>query len=158
MKVALSRMKEVLKKFNKLGFTIDDVYKIAKRERVNIVFYAMGDGVKGYYQTERKRVYRKKYICLNEKTSKDEILSVLLHELAHHFLHVSPAVSRQTFFCRAVQLTNSKQDAEADAVALILEIPQAKMFELMDTNFEDITEFTPEKLKKRLWVYRNHGE
>lgn len=154
---AISRMKKLLRKFNKRSYTLDDVYQICRRERINIVFYPMVNGVRGYYQTERKRVYRKKYICLNEKLSKSEWLEVLLHELVHHFLHVSGS-RRQTFYCRLAHLNDSKQDLEADAISLILEIPQKKLLELYESSFNDITEFSHEKLKKRLWVYQNHGE
>lgn len=157
MNNALSRMRKLLKKFNKHSYSIEDVYKIAKRERINIRFYKMLDGVRGYYQTERKRVYRKKYICLSEKLNQAEILEVLLHEIVHHFLHVS-GNKQQTFFCRVAHLNDSKNDLEADAISLILEVPQAKLLELYETNFENITEFSQEKLLRRWRVYNDHGE
>jgi Zn-dependent peptidase ImmA (M78 family) len=149
-------MRKILKKFNSHSFTLEDVQNIAKRQRINILYYPMKEYIKGYYTVERKNIYRKRYIAINENLPKHEQLAVLLHELVHHFLHVQN-VRKQTFYCCADRLNASKFDAEAEAISLILEIPEKMLLEYHKTPFEDISPYLQQRLKQRQKVKDDFG-
>ena len=148
MNIAYSRLKRKLKYLNIRAYTWDDVARICQKERITIHSYAMNESVKGYYSNELRRVYRKRIIVLNSKLSEFERLFVALHEIVHHFLHVSTD-KKQMFHCRTAKLNNSKQDVEADNLALMMAIPQPMLLELAEASFEDINPFLQEKLVLR---------
>ncbi len=154
MNLAFSRMKKIFRKFGDKEYTFDDFCRIARRERINLSTYKMHESVRGYYCSERRRVYRKKFIVFNETLSQSERLYVAFHELAHHFLH-SNYTNRELFYCRAKQLTDSAQDAQAEAAALVMIIPARRLLELADTPFDEIHGFAPEMLIKRQRIFEN---
>lgn len=156
MNFAFSRMKKVFKKLNEREFNFEDFQKITKRQRIAVATYSMHENVRGYYTNEIRKVYRKKCIVLNEKLSEFERLYVAYHELAHHFLHVSSS-SKQTYFCRLNELSESKYDAEADAIALIMLIPKKLLLELYQTSFENINPFFQGLLLRRKAIYDTSG-
>lgn len=156
MNAAYSKLKKTFKKLNQREYTFDDFERIAKRQRIKIATYSMSENVRGYYSTDLRKVYRKKCIVFNDCLSKYERLYVAFHELAHHFLHVTLS-TKQTYFCRAFELTEIKQDLEADALALIMMIPQKLLFEMAATNFEDVNPFFANLLIRRQAIYENFG-
>ena len=152
---AFSRMSEHFKKFNEKQFDLEDFQMIARRQRINLASYPMNAQIKGYYCSERKRIYRKKFIVFNEKISKNEKLYVAFHELAHHFLH-SQANNYSTFYCKLARLNDSKADLEADRVALLMICPLPKFLELFQTPFDEITEFSSEILIRRQRIFETY--
>lgn len=156
MHFAFSRMKKQFKKLNEKEYNFEDFQKIAKRQRIYVATYTMHDNVRGYYSNEIRKVYRKKYIVFNERLSEFEHLYVAYHELAHHFLHASNT-SKQTYFCRLSELSESKYDAEADAIALIMLIPKKLLLDLHETSFEHINPFFQKLLVRRKAIYDLSG-
>lgn len=141
-----------MKYLNVRAYDWDMVKAILKRERIKLVFYPMPDKSKGYYQNELRKVYRKRIIVINEKLSEFERLFVVLHELVHHFLHVTGA-KRIIFNWHIAKLNDSQEDREANTLSLILGIPQKDLFEMSETHFEEINPMYAEKLKERQTVY-----
>lgn len=156
MNVAYSRLRKIFKKLNRHEYTYEDFLKIAKRQCIHLETYAMTENVRGYYSTELRKVYRKKCIVFNDCLSTYERLYIAYHELAHHFLHATLS-TKQTYFCKVFELTESKHDLEADAMALIMMIPQKLLFEMQATNFEDINPFFAGLLVRRQAIFENHG-
>lgn len=152
MNKAYSRLKKKMKWLNVRPYTWDDVKAILKREHIRLRVYPMPEQTKGYYVNELRNVYRKKTICINEKTPESERLLVVLHELVHHFLHVTDS-KRIIFNWHIARLNDSKEDREANALSLMLAIPQKDLLELSETYFEDINPMLVDKLKQRLDVY-----
>ena len=152
MNHAFSQMKRIFKKFGHREYTFDDFLKIARRARINIETRQLPEKVRGYYVSELRRVYRKKWIVFNDSLSAEEKLYVAFHELAHHFLH-SGYMDKTLFYCRAKRIMESAQDAEAEAVALVMILPAAKLIELTDTPFDEIRGYSMENLIKRQRIF-----
>lgn len=156
MNLAFSRIRQIFKKFGQKQYTYEDFLRICRRERINIGFRDdLPTAIKGYYLSELRRVYRKKWIVLNDKLSPEERLYVAFHELVHHFLH-SSYTNRELFYCRAKNLQDSAQDAEAEAIALVMILPAQKLLELMNTPFEEIRGFSTENLIKRKRIFERN--
>ena len=157
MNQASSRIKQIFKKFNIFSVSFDDGLKICRRERINVVFYPMADCIKGYYSNVLIKKYRKKFIIINEKLLPVERWFVLLHELIHHFLHRS-SERRQLFYCRAVELIESREELEARTFALMLMYPQKKLIELSGENLDYLSDYEQDLLVQRNFIYRNQKD
>lgn len=155
MNLAFSQMKKLFAKFNEKAYAFDDFLRICRRERINVVTYKMPESVRGYYCSERKRIYRKKWIVFNELLTETQRLYVAYHELAHHFLHVQLA-SKQTFYCRLARLEETRHDCEAEAISLMFILPAAKLVELYETPFDELYPFTQEMLIKRQRIFEQN--
>lgn len=155
MNQAYSLLKKRFRKFNRHAFSWDDVVRICRRERINIVYMPLLDHVKGFYTTTLKTKYRKKYIVLSDKLSDLERLFVALHELIHHFLHVT-GERTQTYFCRATELVNSKEETEAYALAMMMLIPKPLLIEVLDEDTEHWEPLQLDYFTQRKWLYHNY--
>ncbi len=158
MNLALLRMKKLFRKFNRKEYDFDEFLRIARRERINLSTYKMHEAVRGYYCSERKRVYRKKFIVFNESLSPLERLYVAFHELTHHFLHAQ-LTSKETFYCRLARLENDRKDCEADAIALMFIFPLPKLLELQETPFDGLYPFEQDMLirRQRIFEQKDYG-
>lgn len=152
MNEAYSRLKKRLRFLNIRAMTWDDVNKILKRFRINLRFYDMPDGQKGYLNIELKRVYRKKYICINARLPLFEQFFAILHELVHFFLHTT-GKRKQTHNWNVAKIVDSQEEKEANTFSLIMAIPQQELIEMENTPAEDINPWYAEKLKLRKEVY-----
>lgn len=155
MNLAYSRLKKKFRRFNKHAFSWQDVLKICHRERINIVFMPLIDAVKGYYTTTLKTKYRKKYIVLNNKLSSLECLFVALHELIHHFLHVTDQRT-QTYYCRATELIESKEETEAYALAMMMFIPKPQLIEMLEEDTEYWDPLRLDYFTQRKFLYQTY--
>lgn len=156
MNLAYSRLKKRLAKLNLKSFTFDDVLRICKNESIHLRTMNLPDKIRGYYTSELKKKYRKKYIVLNEKLSSFESLFVALHELVHHYLHISMQ-RKQTFYCRIDELNDSKQDQEAEMMALIMLIPKGHLLEYAQMPAEELHPYLQKLLVKRQHIFEKFG-
>src|SRR5690349_2697740 len=109
MNDAYKRLKRRLKWLNIRAYTWDDIPAILKRERIKLKFYPMAEKLGGYYHNIRVNKYRKRYICINSKLTPFEQLFVILHELVHHFLHLTKK-KEEIFNHHLDKLNTSKEE------------------------------------------------
>lgn len=156
MNLAYQRLKKAVPRLNEREYTLDDFERIARRERIRVADCPLPDGVRGYYTSTKRRVYRKKWIVFNNRLSHDERLLVGLHELVHHFLHAS-FLDRSTFFCRAARSFDSRNDLEADTLALVWLIPRPKLLHLTTETADSIPAALVPSLIRRQWILEKYN-
>lgn len=148
-------MHSLLTKFEKLGwnrraFTEADVYRICRREKVKIIEYPIS-GTLGFYM----RCAGRCIITVDSRLRGVRRVYVLLHELAHYFLHV-PAEATAAHFFRL--RPDTKQEFEAEAFAVVAVLPETLLRSTLAEggDFEE-EGFTRDIIEFRLKVLEMYG-
>lgn len=135
-------MKLSLKKLEKYGFnkrelTETDFYAICEREKITVL---ETDASASFYMS----VSGKSFIVLKKNLRGLKRTFTMFHELAHHFLHGGRGVNQAFYF----GLLDTKQEFEADAIALLALVP------LSCLNSFDFLETHPNRYAKKLYRER----
>ena len=136
--------------WNSRAFTGEDVLRICRREKVEMVEYRL-TGSHGLYMASRGRCF----ITVDSRLRGVRRLHVLLHELAHHFLHVPPDAAAAHFFRLR---PDTKQEFEAEAFAAVALLPEPLLRRLLGEAADFETEgFTKDIVEFRLKVLDLYG-
>lgn len=140
MKLLLSTLRKTFPGFNKKAYTFDNGLAIAKRHNIRINIVSYEDDIMGYFCIKRVGKKVRRFIVINSKLNEIDRTFVLLHEIAHFFLHV-PVSAGHYYFCRrTAKRSESKNECEATAAALILMIPLALLLKMRETPFAELSE------------------
>lgn len=99
----------------------------------------------------------KKFIVVNSIFEGPNRTFTVCHELGHFFLHKPVSGSHWFFHSTNAKFISAKQDAEADAVGLIMMIPYDMMLELYHTPFSEIDPEILPYLKRRYELWQKYG-
>ena len=136
--------------WNKRAFTEEDVLRICRREKIELVEYALS-GTPGSYM----RVGGRAIITVDSRLRGLRRLYVLLHELGHHFLHVPPDVTVAYFFRLR---PDTKQEFEAEAFAAVALLPEPLLRRILAEGGDFEGEgFTRDVVELRLKVLDRYG-
>jgi Zn-dependent peptidase ImmA (M78 family) len=136
--------------WNKRAFTEEDVLRICRRERIELVDYPTS-GSLGFYMTCRGR----HFITVDSRLRGVRRLYVLLHELAHHFLHAPPGAYAAHFFRLR---PDSKQEYEAEVFAAVALLPEPLLRRIIAEGGDFEGEgFTRDVVEFRLKVLDRYG-
>ncbi len=102
--------------WNRRPFAEESVLRICRREKIELVEYPLS-GTPGSYM----RVGGRAIITVDSRLRGLRRVYVLLHELAHHFLHVPPDVTVAYFFRLR---PDTKQEHEAEVFASVALLPE----------------------------------
>lgn len=146
-------MKHVLRVMRKLGWNqraLDDTdfHKLCQKENIQVVEKVME--VPGIYAV----IGGQAFIFINSQLPRLRKLHVMFHELAHYYLHAPPVAF---FHVDGATQRQSKEDAEADALAAIALIPLRDFHQMR--LFEDypMDMFAAELVCARWAIYHHHG-
>ena len=148
-------MQTLLTKFAPLGwgekvFTEAYLTRICRRERVKIVEYPLTASPGFYYACKGRH-----FITIDSRKRGVERLYILLHELAHYFLHV-PAHATAAHYFRL--RPGTKQEHEAEVFATVALIPEWKLRRLLLTTRDEWEHgITEEIVQDRLKVLELYG-
>ena len=123
MLLALAAFKRAVPRFGERPLTPDDFGVACLRTRV--AAHSIPLRVEGFYMFTRRGGA---HIYVNASLRGPRWLYVAWHEFAHHLLHAPPDVT-VAFFCNV--RPDSKEDREAEAVASICLLPEAKLRRLI---------------------------
>ena len=148
-------MRFISDKLSKLGagwnerpLTESDFYRLCRRFKVNVV--EMPLRTDGFYY----RVMGRDYIAIDSRLSGAKKLLVQFHELAHFLLHTPESGATANFHGVG---RKTRQEREADAVALCSLIPR-RMLEARDlTELTDGESVLPEMVAARLEILERYG-
>jgi Zn-dependent peptidase ImmA (M78 family) len=150
MPLFAEKVTEYFPDFNKREHLAEDFWLLAKSEKIVVKEERLL--IQGYY-----KVYKKKpVILINSDLPPLEWLKTAFHEITHHILD-SPYKKSSILLYRDVQKLENKQEERAEAVALILLVPQWKLKELENTPFDQLHPYTQELLTRRQYVFRKYG-
>jgi Zn-dependent peptidase ImmA (M78 family) len=124
--------------------TEDDFYRICEAENIEVVW---SDKKFSFYLADPEfDIY---CITLPKRRKGLRLLYEMFHELGHHFMHVGsePAAAFSG-------LTNTKDELEADAIALVALIPRSKLKEMA---FLDGSRLGDHLYNERLRLYFLYG-
>jgi Zn-dependent peptidase ImmA (M78 family) len=128
----------------------EDVLRILRREKIKLAEYPIS-GSLGFYMASAGR----HFITVDSRLRGVQRLHVILHELAHYYLHV-PAHATAAHFFRL--RPDTKQEFEAEAFALVALLPEPKLRRLLATPEEEWEPgFTAEMVEVRLKVLQLYG-
>lgn len=147
MNLLLSTMSRHFSGLNHRQFTMADVTAIAERERICLTFAEYPKNIKGYYLVANKK---QTHIVINSSAAPCIRLFTALHELAHHFLHVS---------CYASPIEcDRRNDLQANNFALIAMIPFWKLCEIQAVGLGETECAELQQLfERRLNVWEQYG-
>lgn len=128
MNLSLSRIRSIFPHFNERPITVEDFWRVAKREK--IVVQTMPLIVDGYFTQRRGR----NYILINENLSPTRWLHTALHEL-HHYLFDAPGENENFTFYRDTKQKH-RREHRADAFALIAILPMSRLLEIAAEEIE----------------------
>ena len=131
--------------WNRRVLTADDFYEICERERIEVIETPLSND--GFYVVWHKR----KFIVLNSKLRGVRWLHVAFHELAHHLLHAPQSIG-----FRGLR-PDTKQEREAEALALCALIPEPLLRQMLTWEIEDEYGYTRDILEARLKVLDEFG-
>lgn len=143
---------EVFERFgwNKRAFTEDDVLRICRRLKVQVVEYPL-TGTPGSYM----RVGGRAFITVDSRLRGVRRLYVMLHELAHHLLHVPPDATVAYFFRLR---PHTKQEFEAEVFAAVALLPEPLLRRIISEGGDFEGEgFTRDIIEFRLKVLDRYG-
>lgn len=136
--------------WNKGAFTEDDILRICRREKIELVEYPLS-GSPGSYM----RVGGRSIIAVDSRLRGVRRLYVLLHELAHHLLHVPPDVTVAYFFRLR---PHTKQEFEAEVFATVALLPEPTLRRILAEGGDFEAEgFTRDIVEFRLKVLDRYG-
>lgn len=115
-------------------FTEDDCHQIAEQENIEIIW---SDKKFSFYFS----VLGHHFIVLPKRKKGIPLLFAFLHELAHHFFHAGDEVSASFLD------GHSKDELEADAIALIAMIPKHKIMDVAE-------EYGQSRATNKIWQDR----
>lgn len=148
-------MKFIYERITKLGFgwnerslTEADFYRVCKRFRVNVV--EMPLRTNGFYY----RVLGRDYIAINSRLTGTKKLFVQFHELGHFLLHMPESGATANFHGLG---RKTRQEFEADAVALCSLIPGGMLGTDQLVNVAEDEAITAEMLAERLSILKRYG-
>ena len=127
MKLMFPAIKRAVPSFNVRPHTVEDFYRICRRERPYIRVHEMPLGTPGYYTVELNGT---PHIYINNRLKGIEWLEAGFHEMGHHFLH-RPVPHTTAYYYRTDPPT--KPEHEAQSFAEIMLIPQPLMFEILES-------------------------
>lgn len=153
MHFLLTTMKRRFPLLNQKQYCFEDVERVARREHIHIEVCDYDRDILGYYCTRKTPQRVKKYIILNEGLDLITKTFVSLHELAHHFAHIPPTATNWHYCRRTAKLSDSKNDCEADAFALIAMVPLPMLFELSRWSHEELSPQIIELCLRRKALY-----
>lgn len=139
-------MKQLLMRLERHGIgtraiTEDDCFRIAEAEGIEIVWsdkkYSFYFHVLGHH-----------CIVLPKRKRGLRLLFDFLHELGHHFVHAGDEIAA------SFAIGHSKDEFEADAIALIAMIPKGKILEMAEM---DGTRFGDKLWRDRVRLYFLYG-
>lgn len=143
---------DLFKRFgwNERAFTEQDALRILRREKIKLVEYPLS-GTLGSYM----RVGGRTFITVDSRLKGVQRLYVLLHELAHHFLHVPPDVTVAYFFRLR---PHTKQEFEAEVFAAVAILPEPTLRRILAEGGDFEAEgFTRDIVEFRLKVLDTYG-
>jgi Zn-dependent peptidase ImmA (M78 family) len=152
---SLELLKQKIPGFNKRQQTVDDFWRIVKRERIYVQFWKLRKGTKGFYGLNRRYKRPVKYIVISYDAITEDWLATAFHELIHHFLH-APFSSQEVYFSNHKK--KGREDREAERFARMMIIPKPLLLELMHTPFEEIVGYSRELLIERKKDFELYGE
>lgn len=136
--------------WNSRAFTEEDILRICRRERIELIEQPIS-GSPGFYMTCRGR----RFITVDSRLRGVRRLYVLLHELAHHFLHAMPGACSAHFFRLR---PDSKQEFEAEAFAAVALLPEPLLRRILAEGGDFEAEgFTRDIVEFRLKVLDRYG-
>jgi Zn-dependent peptidase ImmA (M78 family) len=137
-------------RWNRRAFTEEDFRRIRRREQIELIEYPLS-GSLGFYVAGGGR----RFIAIDSRLRGVRRLYVLLHELAHHFLHVPPDVTAAHFFRLR---PDTKQEHEAEVFAAVALLPEPLLRRLLSEG-ADLEEegFTKDVVEFRLKVLDLYG-
>lgn len=146
---ALAKFSSIYEDFNRRALTEKDFFEICESENITVAFDEMP-----ILQGFTAKMGERKYIFLDKNLRGISFLWIAFHELAHVILH-EPR-SRKTgvkFFslCRP-----SKEDDEADAVALVAIYP-TKVLRSLELSAPSEFPFERDLISKRMRIYETFG-
>jgi Zn-dependent peptidase ImmA (M78 family) len=147
---ALAKFYSFLKDFNRRPLTDEDFFAVCEREDITVVFDRM-PLLQGFVAKAGER----NYIFLDLSLRGAQLAFVAFHELAHFALHEPrPKKTEVTFYslCRP-----SKEDDEADAVALVALFPTSVLPLLEREPADADEEFLNSLISRRMMIYRQFG-
>jgi Zn-dependent peptidase ImmA (M78 family) len=136
--------------WNVRAFTEEDVLRICRRLKVKVIEYPLS-GTLGSYM----RVGGRAFITVDSRLRGVQRLYVLLHELAHHLLHVPEDVTVAYFF-RLRPHTKQEYEAEVFAAVALLPEPVLRRIIYEGGDFEG-EGFTQDIIEFRLKVLDRYG-
>jgi Zn-dependent peptidase ImmA (M78 family) len=143
---------DIFKRFgwNERAFTEEHALRICRRLKIKVIEYPLS-GARGSYM----KVGGRALITVDSRLRGVPRLYVLLHELAHHLLHVPPDVTVAYFFRLR---PHTKQEFEAEAFAAVALLPEPLLRRMLkgDEDFEEAG-FTKDIVELRLKVLSLYG-
>jgi Zn-dependent peptidase ImmA (M78 family) len=155
MNHSLTALKKLIRGFNTKIFTVEDFWRICRREGIHVHFWQLLENVDGFYGLNRKYKKPVKYIVINQKLLPDKWLLTAFHELIHHFLH-APQSDLEVYFSK--KHAKSREEKDADRFARMMAIPKPLLLEIQDTPFELLGEVDRRLLKLRWADFQIYGE
>lgn len=146
---ALAKLSSVIPGFNSRTQTETDFFSLAEKEFITVAFDDMP-----ILQGFCVRAMRQDYIFLDYRLKGVELVFTAFHELSHVFLH-APRTKRTTAMFYSLARP-SKEDAEADAGALICLYPVTEI-ETLPYRLLHADTFEAQMIKKRLAIYKQFG-
>ena len=148
-------MRLITEKLNRLGvgwnersLTETDFYRLCKRFKVNVV--EMPLRTDGFYY----RVKGRDYIAIDSRLTGARKLLVQFHELAHFLLHTPESGATANFHGVG---RRTRQEREADAVALCSLIPRHRLESHELTEICELEDLSPEMLASRCEILERYG-
>lgn len=136
--------------WNERVFTEEDILRICRQEKIELVEHPIS-GFAGFYMTCRGR----RFITVDSRLRGVRRLYVLLHELAHHFLHSPPGASGAHFFRLR---PDTKQEFEAEVFATVALLPEPLLRRILAEGGDfDGEGFTRDIVEFRLKVLDRYG-
>lgn len=136
--------------WNERAFTEEYVLSICRRLRIKVIEYPLA-GTLGSYM----KVGGRAFITIDSRLRGVQRLYVLLHELAHHLLHVPPDVTVAYFFRLR---PHTKQEFEAEVFAAVGLLPESLLRRIIAEGGDFEGEgFTRDIVEFRLKVLDTYG-
>ncbi len=147
MKLLRQKLEQLKIGWNERELGDDDVYRICRKYKVEIV--EMPLRVSGFYY----RVKGRDFIAINSLLTGKKRLAVMFHELGHFLLHV-PDSGATANFHRVGERT--RKEREADLFALCALIPTSKLSKSSEQELID-EGFDTELIAERLNIFKTFG-
>lgn len=142
-------------RFKRIGwntrvFTVEDFYRLCRRERPRVRVNEIPLVVPGFLMV----IKGVPHIYINESLRGVAWLKVALHELGHYYLHTPPDAYSSSFY---QDIPHTKEEHEAEAFALVAMIPEQLLRTMLTWQIEESHGFTREIIQARLGVMDLYG-
>lgn len=149
---SLAKLDSVIPDFNQRSLNYNDFFNLTDAENITIVFDEMPI-LRGFSARTLEGKKTRDYIFLDNNLQGIDFLEKAFHELCHYYLHAPRGKTSVNFYSLA---RPSKEDAEADAGALLCLYPVSEIDQLKyRLIFAD--QFEGNLIIKRLAIYKEFG-